>query len=683
MIEEHTGDGHKDLSSFGYSNTLDSTDKMLENLRDDEKYEVDSKLYLRARLFDMVIGDWDRHVDQWRWAEFKKEKSDKIVYRPVPRDRDQAFSIMGDGLVMGLATRAIPSLRLMEGFKDKIRSVQGFNSSPQTYVLDIALLGEMTKEDWLEEAIYLQQNLTPEAVDQAFESFPKEVRDETVDKIKKVLLARLAAIQKTAYKYYGVINKYAVVTGTDKDDWFEIEYAEGYAEVNAYRIIKGEKEKLFYSRKFESKVTDEIWVYGLDDDDRFTVKGSQKAKIKVRLIGGQNNDIYDVGEGKRTLIYDYKSKKNTFDDVSKAKVSLTDDYEVNTYQPRKFRASTNQLIPTVGFNPDDGVKIGIDNTYTYNSFRQNPFTQQHRIDASFYFATSGVELGYSGEFANIFGNWNFEIAARFTSPNFSINFFGFGNETQNPDSELDFNFNRVKLLTAKVNPALVWRSELGSKFRTGISYESITVEETNGRFISTFFAENGNENSKDFIGIDGTYSYANSDSPAFPTIGMATAIQIGYKTEIDGNGSFGYIVPSLSYDYKLVPSGRLVLAAKWKAHFNIGDGFEFYQAASIGGFDGLRGFRNQRFTGKKSYYQNTDVRYSLKKMRTQLIPLTLGLYTGFDYGRVWTPEEDSGVWHTSFGGGFFLNGADILSARLALFASEDGPRVSFGLGFGF
>ena len=60
----------------------------------------------------------------------------------------------------------------------------------------------------------------------------------------------------------------------------------------------------------------------------------------------------------------------------------------------------------------------------------------------------------------------------------------------------------------------------------------------------------------------------------------------------------------------------------------------------------------------------------------------MGLYGGFDYGRVWT-DESSDIWHTSYGGGFFLNGADILTARAALFHSVDGLRFSFGVGFGF
>lgn len=232
-------------------------------------------------------------------------------------------------------------------------------------------------------------------------------------------------------------------------------------------------------------------------------------------------------------------------------------------------------------------------------------------------------------------------------------------------------------------PSLIHRGPLDGQFKTGVFFESIEVEETQDRFINTFYVQNGEENSNNFLGIHAAYNYANTDNEAFPTMGMATSLQLGYKTNLENGNNFGYIVPSFSLDYKLISNGRLVLASKWKAHFNIGDDYEFFQAAGIGGVDGLRGFRNQRFTGKKAYYQSTDVRFSLREMRTELLPVTMGLYGGFDYGRVWLPTESSNVWHTSYGGGFFLNGADILSARVALFNSEDGLQFSFGLGFGF
>jgi hemolysin activation/secretion protein len=128
----------------------------------------------------------------------------------------------------------------------------------------------------------------------------------------------------------------------------------------------------------------------------------------------------------------------------------------------------------------------------------------------------------------------------------------------------------------------------------------------------------------------------------------------------------------------------LVLATTLKTHLNFGDDYEFYQAANIGGTDGLRGYRNQRFTGKRAYYQNTDLRYSFSNIKTPLIPIKIGVYGSFDYGRVWLPNFDySEKWHNSYGGGFFINGADLISANLGVFNSDDGLRAAFGLGFGF
>lgn len=685
MIEERTDDGHGNLKSFGYANELESTDDVLQKIREDEKYSVDKTAYIKARLFDMMVGDWDRHTDQWRWAEFKDKKTGKVEYRPIPRDRDQAFSIMGDGFFMGLATRIIPSLTLMEGFNEEIRSVKGFNGSVLTFALDMALLPETELELWIEQAVFLQQNLTEEVIDKALLQFPAEIRDETMAKIKKTLLSRKSALVETAQEYYNILNKFSIVIGTDKDDYFTISGLEnGKTEVIGYRIKDGKKADVFFRKTYDKEITKEIWLYGLDDDDYFEVREVNRSHSKLRIVGGQNNDTYNLLDSRGVYIYDQKVKKNTFKNTRGAKLRLTQDYETNTYQPTKLKSSTNQIIPIIGSNPDDGFKIGIINTNTYNGFLQNPFTSQHTINASFYFATNGFDLGYKGEFANVFGKANLELAAKFTSPNYSINFFGFGNDTENLDDNLEFDYNRVKMETFKLAPSLVWRGDLGSKLRIGGVYESIEVEETEDRFINTFYVANGEENRRSFLGLDGEFSYANSDNEAFPTMGMATSLQIGYKKETGFNGqSFGYIVPTLSFDYKLTSNGRLVLATKWKAHFNIGDGYEFYQGANIGGLDGLRGYRNQRFTGKKSYYQNTDIRYSLRKMKTGLLPLTLGIYGGYDYGRVWQPNEDSNIWHTSYGGGFFLNGADIITARVALFNSVDGPRFSFGLGFGF
>ncbi|MDC6365501.1 MULTISPECIES: metallophosphoesterase [Flavobacteriaceae] len=683
MIEEHVSEGH-DIESFGRAQKIESTYDFIQKLRKDEKYTLDKETYVRARLFDILVGDWDRHVDQWRWAEFDGEDGKKI-YRPIPRDRDQVYSIWGDGFLMDLGSRAVPGLQIFEGFKEEIRNLKGFTSSPRTFALDMAILSETSLKQWEEQAKFIQENITESVIDEALELFPEEVRDETVDNIKKILRSRKASLVETAQEYFGIINKYTVVTGTDKDDYFHItSHTNGDVEVRGYRIKGGEKADLFFEKIYSPRFTKEVWIYGLDDDDVFEVN-TPTSKIIVRVVGGQNNDIYKITEdSKKVHTYDFKTKKNTYDEAYGGKVHRINDYATNTYDFLKVKASNNQLLPTIGFNPDDGFRIGVTDTYTFNGFRQNPFTQQHTFNAAYYFATNGFDVGYNGEFANFFEGVNLEINARFTSPNYAINFFGFGNETENNDDELDLDYNRVKLRTLRFAPSLVWRGYLGSKTRLGISYENIEVEETVDRFINEFFVENGEENTQSFLGIDAEYSFSNSDSDAFPTLGMEFILHGGYKTNITTSGrSFGYLIPSLSIDHKLCSNGILVLATKVKGHINFGDDFEFYQGASIGANNGLRGFRFQRFTGKSAFYQNTDLRLSFRKQQSGVLPVTPGIFGGFDYGRVWFPGDDSEKWHNSYGGGFFVNGAGIISANFGLFNSVDGMRFAFGLGFGF
>ncbi len=685
MIEEHVSKGH-DIASYGYTKKIESTNDLIEKLRKDEEYKVDAKAYVRARLFDIMIADWDRHVDQWRWAQFKDDEGNK-VFKPIPRDRDQPFSIMGDGALMKFASGTIPSLRLFEGFREEIKSVKGFTSSPKTFALDMALLTETTMADWEEQARFLQENLNESDIDAAFLEFPEEVRDETITEIKRILLARKKNLVETAREYHRILAKYSVVTGTDKDDHFVISGREnGDVEVTGYRIKNGKKGTIFFSKTFDASLTKEVWIYGLDDDDIFEVKGN-RGKIKLRLVGGQNNDDYKIAQGSKGIhTYDFKKKKNTYDEAFSGNVHKLNDYDTNTYQFLKIKASNNQLLPSIGANPDDGFRIGLMNTYTFNGFRQNPFTSQHTIDGAFYFATSGFDLGYKGEFANVFGSANLELNAEFTSPNFAQNFFGFGNDTENFDDEnpLELDFNRVKIRTIKLSPSLVWRGFLGSKVKLGVSYEDYDVEETEDRFIEDFYSSQDRDPQQSFVGVHGEYSYSNTDNSAYPTLGMAISLLGGYTANIDeSDRAFGYFIPSLSFDYRISSDGRLVLATKVKGHFNFSDDYEFYQAANIGANNGLRGFRFQRFSGKSAFFQNSDLRYSFRKTQAGFIPATPGIFVGYDYGRVWLPEEDSDTWHNSYGGGFFINGAGLISANFGLFNSDDGLRFAFGVGFGF
>jgi hypothetical protein len=682
MIEEHAGDDHDDQASFGHSKKLISTDDLIEELRKDDDILLDNKAYIRARLFDMVLGDWDRHKDQWRWARIKDKKAGKVIYRPVPRDRDQAFSVMGDGLLMQIATRITPALKSMEGFQEEIRNVKGFNTA--AYAMDMVLLSETTEAQWEAEAEYIKSHLTVEAINEAFESFPEEVRGETIHQIKRKLRARTEYLPQTAAAYYHILNKYSVVAGTDKDDWFEIErLVDGHTKVQVHRIKNGKKGETFFSKTYNPKLTKELWVYGLDDDDYFETKGEKTGRTRIRLIGGLNNDVYDIKGQNRVIVYDHISKVNTFKNMDGGRMRLTNDYNTNTYQPQKFKNSTNLVVPVMGFNPDDGFLLGASWTNTFNGFRRNPFTERHKFSAAYAFATNGFNLGYEGEFAHIMERWNMGFEAKFTSPFYTQNFFGYGNETENREDDLGVDYYRTRLESFRMSPSLIYRGQLGSKFALGLAYETIEVEFNENRIIPLFINP-ADDMRRSFLGLETEYNYKNKDNRVFPTMGMEAELKAGYKTSVDDiAGSFGYIVPSLAFDYRIVPSGQWVLATKFKGHFNIGDGYEFYQAASIGANDGPRGFRNQRFTGRSSFYQKTDLRWNLKKVQTTLIPISVGFFGGFDYGRVWQPGEDSNSWHQSYGGGFFINGSELIGARFSVFGGEEGARVAFGLGFNF
>ena len=677
MIEERATSGHGDKASFGFSNKLISTSDLLKNLQKSDKYLIDEDTYIRARLFDMLIGDWDRHEDQWRWAEFKNGK--KTIYKPVPRDRDQAFSKF-DGVLFNFATRAIPALKSMQIYDNDIRNVKWFNSAG--YSLDKALINTSTFKNWEEQVNYIQKNLNDKIIDEAFNNFPKEVKDETIADIKRKLKGRLKNLPNIAKTYYKHLSKYAVIKGTEKDNWFDIERLnEGKTSIKVYNIKNNKKGSLIFKKIYSKNETSEIWVYGLDDKDTFNVFGVKNNSIPIRIIGGQNNDTYIIENGKRITIYDYKTKKSTFK-TSKGKRKLFNNYEANSYNYKKLKYSQNQIIPSIGSNPDDGFKIGINNIFTVYGFERNPFSQQHTLKASYYFANKGFDIKYNAEFANIFNNWNFILETEFTSPNYTINHFGLGNETENFEEDFGEDYHRVKLSTYAASPFLKWVGKMGGNFKVGSTFESIEVEDIENRFINTQQYELNIR--KYYAGFKSSYFYENYDNKSLPTLGMSTSLEAGWKTNVnDSNENHTYIIPSISFTHKLNTSGTIVLATKLKGHIIIGNNFEFYNAADIGGYNGLRGYRNQRFIGDKSFYQNSDIRFSLRKVKTEILPLQIGLFGGFDYGRVWLNSENSNDWKTSYGAGFWLVGAEMINLNLSVFNSNDGAYVRFGLGFGF
>jgi len=488
---------------------------------------------------------------------------------------------------------------------------------------------------------------------------------------------------KIASEYYQVFSNLQVVTATNKDDIIEItRKPDGITNIKVFRNIKGNKENLLSDKDFNKKQTKEIWVYGLNDTDTFIVKGKADNPILIRLIGGHGEDIFNIIEGKKIRVYDWKTLPNTIEQKGGAKFRFANDYDNNNYDIDKKISSSNTLMPSIGSNPDDGFLIGISNTFTLNGFQRNPFSQKHTIKGGYYFATDGFDINYSGEFAKVFSSLNLLVGAQYTSPTFARNFFGFGNETKNEDDALGLDFNRVRWRILAAEIGLKKNGDFGSSFQIKAKAETIDIENTPDRFLS----QNpilGIEDRKYFATLEAAYVYKSFDNALNPTRGMLFDFITGGTTNLEESKTFGYIKPRLGFYNALSSNRKLVLKTDVSAQFLLGDDFEFYQAATLGGNTGLRAFRNERFTGKTSFLSSADVRYSFNTFKTGLLPLQMGIFAGYDVGRVWNKGENSELWHNSYGGGFWVVGADNISATFNAFNGADGVRLSFGFGVGF
>ncbi len=678
LVEEAVNSSQTSVTSFGEPKDILSTSEVFQEIHKTGKSIIDEPSYLRARLFDMLIGDWDRHEDQWRWAVFEKENGTQIC-KPIPRDRDQAFSVF-DGSIVSFLTIAIPSLRKMQSFDEELRSPKWFAFTP--YPMDMTFLNKSDWSTWEKQAKHLQDNMTDEVIDEAFEQIPDEIKGATIDEIKTKLKGRRENIVDIAREYYEHLNKFEVLAGTQKDDVFEItRLPNGKTTIDINRKDLG-----IFNRTFTKEETKEIWIYGLDGNDTFKINGKGDNLIKLKIIGGKKNDTYDFKNTRNVKLYDYKGKNNTI--VNKrSKKWLVDDYGINNYDHKKRKYSVNQLLPLIAFNPDDGLRVGVFNHFTHYGLQRNPFTQKHSISASYYTGSSGFDVSYKGEFSNIFHNWNFGVEGLYTSPNFAINFFGPGNDTEYDRDEVDLDFNRVRIRKWNAAISLIWRGRDGGYFQFKPLLESFEVENTEGRFVNTFFNSNSTVfDQQTYAGAEITYQFKNKNDLAFPTLGMDVGITAGYKTNIDGDDNdnrFAYVEPYIALDHKLIKSGKLVLATKIGGEAILGDNFEFYHGAQLGGLHSLRGFRNERFTGKYSLYQNTDLRLQLGKFKTSFIPLKYGATGGFDYGRVWLEDDDSDSWNNSVGGSFWVSGLDTFTANVGYFGSSDGGRLVFVFGFAF
>ena len=698
FLEEDADENHEDVASLGFAENLVGTDKVLRELREDNDNRVDQQAFVRARLFDMLVGDWDRHEGQWRW---KEEKTDSgKVYIPVPEDRDQVF-FKADGVLPWLATRKW-ALRNVQNFGYDYGDIAGLNLSALT--LDRTFTSRVTRQEWLRLAGEIKASVTDQVIEEAISQWPENIRAISGAEIKAKLKSRRDKLPQAAEVYYEQLAKMVDVAGSDKHERFIVNRLnDEQTHLTVYKFNKeGELRDTLYNRTFYTDETKELRLYGQRGKDQFEVTGDVNKGILVRIIGGNDEDIITdksrvAGLKKHTVVYDTEEGNVfAFGPETKNRTSISPD--VNFYDRDNYKLPYWGPRLSLEYNVDDGLFVGAGVLARTHKFRHSPYATEHLLEANYAFYTNSFNVRYQGDIRQVIGKWGLGLNGSVQGPQYQRNFYGLGNNTKQQDG-FDDSFYRVRF--KRINLATTLDNNLAPFFRIGIgptydrfqvanpAHETFLVNEAlNNRLEpGTYDFEENKFESQHYVGL---MAFANLDvlgegSQKNPRIGMRSHSRISYNRQVDGE-KLDYTHVSSEFSFYISPNFpfQVTWAGRLGAAHNFGD-FRFYQANTLGGMDNLRGYRRTRFAGRSYIFANAEARLQLFDFNLYLTPGKLGILGLYDVGRVYYDGDERDGFlrnlHTGIGGGIW---ADILNRNvLALTYAKGDVEKLWTLSFGF
>ncbi len=706
LFEEKPSGDWSDTESFGFSKDIVGTDDVLDKMTGSPKHQVDQQAVLKARLFDTFINDWDRHDDQWRWASYKQQG--KTVYRPIPRDRDQAFYV-NEGILPWIASRKwlMPKI---QGFAPMTKNMEGLVFNARYF--DRTFLTQPGWNDWSATVDTLQTLLTDEQIDEAMKAFPKEVQPLVASRTAGILKRRRDNLEQMARQHYLTLAKNVDITGTDKDDRFEVirkndrqtivsvyssktagsqnqplpplspEAVKGHSfSPEAVKDqpqslpsfspeVEGDQNRPWYHRVFQADETREIRLYGLKGDDHFMLKGNTDKGIMIRIIGGKGKDTINnlslvKKPGKQTRVYDLK--KNTIVNANRdTRVKLSANKSVNDYDRMTFRYDVVSPGLFMGYNADDGIFIGGGPVFNYYRFRRH---NTQSVMANFATRTNAFNVRYLFDSESETRGFDHHAGLELKAPDYAMNYFGMGNESKKddafPDSYYRLNVNQLILnygLGYRWGKSAFREMKDGKinehEARFGLFFKRSHIEERPNRFISDL--DHNGLTWEDlrpllFSGLYGQYFYSNLDREVNP--------QRGFKLDVSGEQFFQMnqdrdhflrLNADLRTYISFTQRPRAVLALRAGVSKIFGD-YAFLEAAKLGGKTNLRGYLADRFYGDGAVWQNSEFRYKLLDFSSYILNGELGVLAFYDSGRVWVKDEGSSYWHRGYGSGVWLS----------------------------
>jgi len=283
QLEERPVDGDDNRVAFAGAGRVDGTEDFLDELEEEADNRVNARDYLTARLVDMMMGDWDRHPDQWRWARFDRGRVE--VWDPIPRDRDNAFA-RHEGLVMGLARNVSPQLtRYGPGYGN----VYGLHY--QATALDRQLLSELDRRTWDSVASFIRSRVTDAVIDSAVRRLPAEYYAVDGGRIRRDLTARRDSVGHAAREFFALLNQEVDVHASDAAETARIVRA---ADGSVTVTVSAKGDAPSFQRRFLPDETREVRLFLRGGDDVAEVTGQGPGRILVRVIGGGGDDQIGV-----------------------------------------------------------------------------------------------------------------------------------------------------------------------------------------------------------------------------------------------------------------------------------------------------------------------------------------------------------------------------------------------------
>ena len=671
MVEERPDEGATRIPELARADEIAGSADFFEALYGGAADRLAVDEYLRARLLDLVFGDWDRHGDQYRWARF--DSAGLRVWRPVPRDRDYVFVDYDGWLIDLVRSRAPNAVRFVPEYRGQLR---GLIQSAEP--LDRRFLPALPRETWEAVARDLAARLSDAAIDRAVRRLPPEYYALEADDLARTLRMRRDRLAQAAMALYDLYAREPEVHAKDVDDRAEVErLPDGSVEVRLW--APGVEGGPYFARRFAAAETREVRLYLNGGNDRARVYGAGPETVVVRVVGGAGDDTLtdETRSGRRTAFYDddgddrFSPRPGTTVDRGEWEEAVYDPEEPGP-RPRDWGRVSAWTSPTVGWHGQAGPFVGVGPTRTRWGFRRFPYARTEALRVLYAPLHSRFGLEYTGDFRYVGSQDRLTVVARASAMEGTA-FYGYGNDTPDRDHGDVIVWERQLL----AEPTFTWVPSTGTAISLGPSLRWTDPSVEAGT--PAVFAGPGSD---DFAtaGARGRVHLRRAGETTFPTRGWTADVSAGAHAPLSGGDGAFATTRAVGTAYLPLSPGPVV-AVRAGGERVWGDA-PFQYAAFVGGLATVRGYRLQRFAGDAAAWGSVELRQPITRAEL-VVKGTLGVIALADAGRVWFDGESEGDWHTSTGGGAFFTFLDRRYTVSATYAYGERGIIYIALGAPF